>query len=80
MNWQDTVIKDIQSEIGWSLEIFAGVDYNVNKLLNRQAEIAFKVGIREGIRRACEDMKRRGSISDYNLDRFVEYLEEKEQQ
>ena len=40
------------------------------------AREATKAGIREGIRRSCEEMKRLKMIPDYNLDRFVEYLEE----
>ena len=47
--------------------------------------VVYKSGVKEGIRRTCEvrgiqkEMKRLDMIPDYDLDRFVEYLEEMEQ-
>lgn len=46
--------------------------------LAEQAEISFKVGIREGIRLTYEDMKKLHYIVDYDLDKAVKYLLNKE--
>jgi len=40
-----------------------------------QAEISFRAGIREGVRRSYEDMKARHRIIDYDLEESIKYLE-----
>ena len=49
----------------------------LNNGLEAQAEISFKAGIKEGVRRAYEDMKALHRITGYNLDACVKYLEDK---
>ena len=63
MNWKETRL--------WEGEVTFD-----KKDMDNQAEVSFKAGMKEGIKRCCDYLVARQYIAAYNLDRFMEYLEE----
>jgi len=65
-----TTYEPKDTQISYSLK-------SIGVVVKAQAEISFKAGIKEGIRRAYQCMKDCHYAIDFDLDKATEYLEEK---
>lgn len=78
MEAKDTVMSEEQVMDLYGIhphQLVPGVQ--VDELKLAQAEISFKTGEKEGVRRAYQMMKDQHYITDFNLDSAVDFLEKK---